>query len=82
MWEALGDYHGPPNVRTFSRYASARLNREVVDRSYRMYVTDSLRSIPQLSYVSKRWSDIMYGTGSEEIDAEEIVDGVISRLEE
>lgn len=54
----------------------------MVERSYRMYVTDSLQMIPQLSYLSVRWSDIMYGRAIEEIDADEIVDSVISRLEE
>lgn len=53
-----------------------------MERSYRMYVTDSLQMIPQLSYLSVRWSDIMYGKATEEINANEIIDDVISRLEE
>lgn len=82
IWEALGDYHGPLLIKAFSRYVTARFEREIIDRSYRMYVTDSLQMIPQLSYLSVRWSDIMYGEPPKEIDAEEIINGVVSRIEE
>lgn len=82
IWEALGDYHGPPLIKAFGRYVMARFAREIIDRSYRMYVTDSLQMIPQLSYLSVRWSDIMYGEPPKDIDTDEVIDSVLSRLEE
>lgn len=62
----------------------AKYTEGVITRSYREYVTESLRLIPQMMYLTRSWSDVTSRTSSEEGDgrsAEEIVDGVISRIE-
>lgn len=58
------------------RYMFERFKREVRDSTYRAYVTDQLRLIPQASYLSKRWVD-MTKPKAPERTAEEIVDSVI-----
>lgn len=62
------------------RYAIARHNRAIIDESYRSYVTESLRLIPQMSYLSMRWTDIIHPKPQE--SAEDIVDGLVERLGE
>ena len=66
-------------MRCFVRYVQAVYGREAVEKSYRAYVTDSLRLIPQMAYVTKRWVDILYP--EPEMTAEEIVDKVLGGLE-
>lgn len=54
------------------------LYRQRTERDlFRVYVADSLRLVPQMSYLAKRWSDVI--RPPEEIDAESIVDDVVSR---
>jgi len=83
VWEALGEYHGPPNFRVFVRYLIAKWDRLMLERSYRAYVTDSLMYAPQMMYLSNRWYDVAYGARSREREkaAEEIVDDIVSRIE-
>ncbi len=57
--------------------------RRATDTSYRKYVTESLRLAPQMAYLSQSWSDVMERAKRREREksAEEIVDGVVGRLE-
>ena len=64
------------------RYLVGRHNKEVVERSYRAYVTNSLRLIPQMSYITKTWVDLVSGEAEDERTAEEIIDDVLGRLDE
>lgn len=64
----------------FVRYLQARMNREIIERSYRYYVTDSLRLIPQFMYLTNKWSELFEGR-EEEKTASEIIEDVVSRLE-
>lgn len=53
-----------------------------METSYRIYVTDSLRDIPQMTYMSIRWADAVGLTGRE-VDnrtAEELVDDFLERF--
>jgi len=53
-----------------------------METSYRVYVTDSLRDIPQMTYMSIRWADAVGLTGRE-VDnrtAEELVDDFLERF--
>jgi hypothetical protein len=83
VWEALGEYAGPPNIRILVRYIAARMYRDAVTTSYRAYVTASLRLIPQMSYLSRGWLESVKDAKrpKRERTAEEIVDDVVSRLE-
>lgn len=80
-WLALGEYHGPARAHVFVNYLSARWMDRLRETSYRVYVTDSLQSIPQMQYKSVRWA-VAAGVFEEEEEpsADEIIDGVISRL--
>ena len=82
MWEALGDYHGPPRLKVFVRYVAARALREVRDMSYRVYVTDSLRCTPQMMYIPTRWADLIDRMNKPvpQKSPDDIIDGVISKL--
>lgn len=64
------------------RYLQARRNREIIERSYQYYVTDSLRLTPQMMYKSDTWSSVIEGTRKPERSAQEIIDDIASRLEE
>lgn len=81
VWIALGEYRGQSSVRGFVRYLIARYNREIIDRSYRHYVTDSLRLIPQMSYITETWMSLIEGSSNPERTAEEIIDDIAARLE-
>lgn len=63
------------------RYLVARYNREIIDRSYKNYVTDSLRLIPQMSYLTETWKSLVEGSTEPEKTAEEIIDDIAARLE-
>lgn len=68
-------------MHVFVSYLSARRMDRMLDTTYRVYVTDSLQSIPQMQYKATRWA---VATGvvkeEEEPSADEIIDGVLSRL--
>ena len=60
----------------------ARYEQKAMETSYRIYVTDSLRDIPQMTYMSIRWADAVGLTGRE-VDnrtAEELVDDFLERF--
>lgn len=64
------------------RYLVARYAQRAMETSYRIYVTDSLRDIPQMTYMSVRWADAVGLTGRE-VDnrtAEELVDDFLERF--
>ena len=83
MWVALGEFRGPPSCLAFVRYSFARKKRENIEMSYRVYVTDMLRNIPQMTYLSVSWADMIgWGKGGE-VDrrtANQIVDDVITAI--
>lgn len=66
----------------FARYVASRALREAKEMSYRVYVTDSLRCVPQMMYLPKRWADIVNRSNKDEPEktSEEIVDGVIAKF--
>lgn len=68
-------------MHVFINYLSARRMDRLQETGYRVYVTDSLQSIPQMQYKSVRWA-VASGVFKEEDEpsADEIVDGVLSRL--
>lgn len=47
-----------------------------------MYVTDTLRLIPQRMYPDKRWEELFRVRAQPERTAEEIIEHVAKRLEE
>lgn len=63
------------------RYLAARVRAMLMERSYRIYVTDSLRLIPQMASLTQRWADVTNEDREPERTAEEIVDDVVARLE-
>ena len=79
MWLCLGEYRGPRQARVFVRYMVERMWRERLEESYRSYVTDQLRYIPQGMYLQSRWHDLSKPSGPSE-SAEEIAESVISRI--
>ena len=64
------------------RYLVARYAEKTMETSYRIYVTDSLRDIPQMTYMSIRWADAVGLTGREVNNrtAEELVDDFLERF--
>lgn len=78
---ALGNYRGPSSYKAFVRYVYAVFRREIIDRNYRIYVTDALNNIPQMKYTTLRWADTLESTHvSDNRSADEIVDDVIAAL--
>lgn len=61
-------------------YMVKRRRMRDVEQSYRLYVTDMLRNIPQGKYLSKRWADVI--RPSEDFDPDDIIDHVIARISE
>lgn len=60
---------------------ASRIRGVIIERSYRIYVTDSLRLIPQMASLAQRWADLTSDDRKPEKTADEIIDDVISRLE-
>lgn len=60
----------------------ARHLKEMKERSYRAYVTNTLRLAPQGMYLMTEWTDVIDSIErpQPERSAEEIVDGVIARM--
>lgn len=71
-------------MKVFVRYCIARAVRDAEEMSYRTYVTDQLRLIPQMLYMSTRWYDVVRGTASEADSrtVEEIADDIMTRFGE
>lgn len=59
-----------------------RYNKQMAERFYRIYITDSLRLMPQMKYLTTRWAEAMGYAERDERTAEEIIDDVLGRLEE
>ena len=79
FWLAYGEYRGRREIRPFLRYYTARLKAYTQERSYRIYVTDSLRAIPQESWIVSRWVEILDGNAHKEQTADEIIEGIAER---
>lgn len=79
LWLDLGEYSGPGLFHAFLMYAAGRAKVRADDMAYRTYVTDSLRAIPRGEYLTRRFADLF--RTCEEIDADAIIDSVISALE-
>lgn len=79
MWLCLGEYRGPHQARVFVRYMVERMWRERIEESYRAYVTDQLRLIPQAMFIQDRWHDLSKPSGPSK-SAEEIAESVISKI--
>lgn len=63
------------------RYVTALFERDRRELHYRIYVTDMLRNIPQMTYITTRWADTLESKGADNgKTADEIVDGVIRSL--
>ncbi len=78
---ALGNYRGPSSYKAFAHYALALFERDMREFSYKVYVTDMLRNIPQMTYFNDRWLDAVESrTSKDERSADEIVDDVIASL--
>lgn len=60
-------------------FMAARARSRATERSYRAYVTDSLRGIPKGEYNVRRWSDLTRPHA--EIDVQATIDMVASRIE-
>lgn len=58
---------------------AARARGRGIDKSYRAYVTDSLRGIPKGEYQARRWADLI--KPHVEIDVEATINMVASRIE-
>ena len=69
-------------MKVFVRYVLAKAYRGLVEYGYRVYVTESLRLIPQMSYLTERWVDFnTRDKGShDERTAEDIVASVIAKM--
>lgn len=69
------------------RYVKARLHESVLDKSYRIYVTDSLKMISENtskyaggSSFNMRYWDIIKKPVNETRTSEEIIDGIKGKL--
>lgn len=83
IWKALGAYQGPSSAKVLVRYMEATLRREIIERTFRVYVTDSLNGIPEHKHLTYRWYDLFYGNdATDDWEPEEVIDAVVSRLDE
>ena len=59
----------------------ALFERDMKELHYRVYVTDMLRNIPQMTYLTDRWIDTLKSNARRSTKtAEEIVDEVVASL--
>jgi hypothetical protein len=56
-----------------------RRQQRAKEESYRVYVTDMLRNIPQQRYLTQRWADLI--RPHEDFDPDAIIEHVIAQLE-
>lgn len=80
MWLDLGDYRGPSHFHALLRYMIERRQARAKELSFRVYVTDMLRNIPQGKYMTQRWADIIKPHA--DFDVDDIIDHVAARLSE
>lgn len=65
------------------RYTAARTADYYNEMSYRIYVTDMLRNIPQMTYIESRWVDVVgFGRHERRVEqtAEQVIDHVLAEL--
>lgn len=80
MWLDLGEYHGPSHFHALLRYMIERRQVRAKELSFRIYLTDMLRNIPQGKYTTQRWADII--KPHKDFDVDDIIDHVAARLSE
>lgn len=80
MWLDLGEYHGPSHFHALLRYMIERRQMRAKELSFRVYLTDMLRNIPQGKYATQRWADII--KPRKDFDVDDIIDHVAARLSE
>ena len=57
-----------------------RHKREVIEDSWRVYVTESLWAAPHQKVLDVHWHDVAWPNEADNRSAEDIADGVIERL--
>lgn len=77
---ALGDYRGPSSYKAFVRYVMASYEKQMKELSYKIYVTDMLRNIPQMTYFNARWADTLKSKEEDNRTPEQVVDDLIASL--
>ena len=80
MWLDLGEYHGPSHFHALTMYMIGRRKRRTEEMSYRVYVTDMLRNIPQGKYATKRWAALI--KPHKDFDVDDIIEHVMARVSE
>ena len=79
LWLDLGEYRGPGHFHAFMMFSLARLRQRVTERSYRLYVTESLRYIPQGMHFASPWTDAI--RSHEDIDVDDIIAKVAAAVD-
>lgn len=78
VWLDLGEYRGPGRSHAVMGYMVQRRKERAIEQAYRIYVTDSLRAIPQGQYIKGRFFDLT--REHEDIDEKAIVAHVVSKV--
>ena len=61
------------------RYVLARLSQDRREETYRIFVTESLRLIPQDRYLTKRYTEIVNPQPQDKRTGDEVVMDIIER---
>lgn len=80
MWLDLGEYHGPSHFQAFLMFMVERRQARAKELSFKVYVTDMLRNIPQGKYSTQRWADLIKPHVEFEVD--DIIEHVMARVSE
>lgn len=63
------------------RYVEARIDEFYREQAYRVYITTSLRLIPQNKFISSSYQDILAPKNTDKLNANDIINDIISRAE-
>lgn len=80
-WLCYGEYRGKRELKSFLRYVSARAEQQRRECTYRFYVCETLRLMPQNQILKKSYYEMLQIEKKEEIkDGKKVAEEVAKKM--
>lgn len=80
FWLCYGDYRGTKKLKQFLRYVKARAEHQNREEAYRIFVTESLKGLPQGKWFTVPYTEIIQPKKIETKTGKEVADEVAEKI--
>lgn len=80
FWLCYGDYRGKKELKIFLRYVNARAEQRSREETYRIFLTESLRMLPQGKWFTKSYIESLKPEKVETRTGKEVADEAAKKI--